>query len=73
MKLKYKGVQTGIFKSIKFELQVKSGETYDVPKEHVSECIKSGLWEELTVKVEKTSVKVEEPVVLVEETKEENK
>jgi hypothetical protein len=73
MKLKYKGVQSGIFKSINFELIVKSGETYTVPKERVSECIKSGLWEETTVKVQKTSDKVLEPVVLVEDTIEENK
>ena len=66
MKLKYVGVQSGTFNSINFELQVKSGETYNVPKEHVSECLKSGLWEETIVKAEKTSEKVERPKEVIE-------
>jgi len=66
MKLKYVGVQSGTFNSINFELQVKSGETYNVPKEHSSECLKSGLWEEITVKAEKTSERVEEPKEVIE-------
>ena len=44
-KLIYNGVMaTGSYKSQNFEQTVKKGETYDVPKSDVEECLRSGDW-----------------------------
>ncbi len=57
MKLKYIGVQPGKFVYKQFEQVVNVGEEYIVPKEHVSELLKTGLWEEVIQKTQLPSEK----------------